>query len=77
LPPKAVIIKRKTDGRVGLNIRRIALEVPKVSIRAFKAKLLALNFGPEEIPKPATIHKFLKVNAFEIIRARKKLFISN
>ena len=35
MPPKPVIVKRKTDGRIGLAIKKISLELPKVAVRDF------------------------------------------
>ncbi len=77
LPPKTVIMKRMTDGRIGLAIKKLALEIPKIAIRDFESRLVALNFAPDAIPKPTTIQDYLSRNAIKVIKSWKKQFISD
>ena len=77
LPPKTIIKKRITDGRIGSAIKRIAKEKPTLPVRDYMAELSAV-FGPDkEIPKKSSINNFLLENGLKIIKLKKKQFISN
>jgi hypothetical protein len=39
LPPKEIMSKRKIDVRLGLSIKKIVQETPKLGVRKFKFKL--------------------------------------
>lgn len=60
LPPPVRVIKRSTDGLVGLEIKRIIAAEPTLSIRKIK-QCLMVKFGTS--PSFTTIRKFLHSNS--------------
>lgn len=76
LPPKTVVKKRKTDGRVGSAIKRVVAEKPTLPIRDIPAELKKI-FGEEmDLPKKTCIQEFLALNQFKVINLKQKQFIS-
>src|SRR5690242_19197511 len=62
LPPKDIIRKRKTDGLIGLEIKKIVQESPRTPVRKIP-QLLKEKFGDEaDIPSVTTIENFLLQN---------------
>ena len=61
LPTKVKVSKKITDGRVGLEIKRIVRETPSSSISDIRSKLLS-SLGPKTpCPSLTTIRNYLKV----------------
>ena len=77
LPPKPIIKKRKTDGRMGMVIKRLAKEVPKIALRDYEARLINEGFKKNGIPSRSSIDRFLQRNSLVILSQRKKAFISD
>ena len=77
LPPKVIIKKRKTDGRMGLAIKRLATQVPKIPLRDYEARLIQEGFAQNMIPSKSLIDTFLQSNSLIVLNQRKKPFISD
>ena len=75
LPPKIVVRKRKTDGYIGVQIKRLRQEQPQLPIRDFKGEVLKLKFTTDEIPSKTVIHEFLKSNGYILRKLVKKTMI--
>jgi transposase len=76
LPPKIIVKKRKTDGAIGLAIKRIRHENPKLPFRDFEARLLEEGFDKNAVPSKSLIADFLKKNGFILRKLIKKTGIS-
>lgn len=76
LPPRIVSRNRKTDGRIGLAIKRIVQTTPTVKISDIPAMLRDEGASPSRVPSRQTIGKFLGQNGFEVKTAYKKPMIS-
>jgi transposase len=76
LPEKPKLSNSKTDGRVGLIIKKIVSENPKMSIADITYELNqryeALGLDTSELPKRSTIHEFLRKNQIVVVRLLKK-----
>jgi len=77
LPPKVIVIKRITDGSIGVAIKRIRHENPRLPFRDFEARLLEEGFDKDAIPAKSTIQRFLKANGFILRKLIKKTGISS
>ena len=77
LPPKPVLKKRKTDGYVGLLIKEIRRENPKMAYRDFKAALISRDVPETDIPSYVTIQRFEKMQGIIYRKLPKKTGISN
>lgn len=76
LPRKVKAMKKLTDGRVGLLIKRLVDETPKIPIRELQFSLQS-SLGPTTpCPSTTTIHKFLMLNDLKIVKLLKKRLIS-
>jgi transposase/DNA-binding transcriptional MerR regulator len=76
LPPKINIMKRKTDGAIGLKIKSISMQRPKVALRDYKKLLEDAGFKENQIPSKSTIQRFLNYNGFVLRKLQKKTGIS-
>jgi len=76
LPPKVKVCKKKTDGRVGLLIKKIVQETPKLPLRDFPSALSSQLNDKTPCPSVSTIHKFLTINGLKIVKLLKKPLIS-
>ena len=65
LPPKDVIPRGKIKGRMGLIIKKIISENPKIGYRSIAGQIAAEMPDATWIPKPSTILLFLKKNQME------------
>ena len=77
LPDKIIVSKKKTDGRIGLQIKRIVQEDPEISVREIERVLLAEYQDPKRVPKKSTISNFLQVNKLQVIKLLKRPFVSD
>jgi hypothetical protein len=75
--PKPVIKKRITDGRVGLQIKAICSENPRMSIRDIEVELRKRIEPQTPTPKKSEIGRFLALNDLKMIKLKKKPLISN
>jgi transposase len=81
LPPKIKVAKRVTDGRVGLYLKGLVKENPKISIRDLEYKM-KVHFSPAGIPtvplpSKSTIHIFLQRNQIQVVKLLRKPLIRN
>ena len=76
LPPKEKISKRITDGRVGLAIKAMAQESPKIAIRDYPARLQEVLGSDTAIPQKSTIMNFLQERDLVLKKLQKKPLIS-
>jgi transposase len=76
LPPKLKIKRRKTDGSIGVKIKEIAMQTPRVAYRDFHKILEDAGYHKNAIPSYGTIRRFLKSNEYSIKKLRKKMGIS-
>lgn len=77
LPPKVIVPKRKTEGPIGLAIKRIRLDNPRASFRSFKNLLIQEGFDEKAVPTKSTIQRFLRSNGFILRKLVKKTGISS
>jgi transposase len=77
LPPKVVITKRKTDGAMGIKIKKIRLENPRLSFRDFGPELEKAGFAKNQIPSKTRIVEYLKRNGYILRRLIKKTGINS
>lgn len=71
LPPKTIVKNRKTDGRVGLAIKKMVLEHPRFGLRRFTQMLENAIPDNPNLPSRTTIGKYLKENGL----VKKKLWL--
>ena len=76
LPPKPKIDKSKTSGRIGLQIKNITKNNPKITIRDTVVELQKLNPSKTDLPSKSTIHRYLQKNDFKMIQLLKKPLVS-
>ena len=76
LPPKVKVSKKKTDGRVGLLIKKIVIETPKLPLRDYPAALSSQLNDQTPCPSVSTIHTFLFINGLKIVKLLKNPLIS-
>ena len=76
IPPKIILRKKKTDGRIGLKIKQITLNNPQLPYRDYKAELIKQGIPLEDIPHPATIHRFVQANGFKVVKLLKRPLLS-
>jgi hypothetical protein len=79
MPPIPIIKNRITDGRIGLQIKKLACASPgkpMLPLRDYPAALGKLNGAGTPIPKKSTVALFLAKNELVVIKALKKPFIS-
>jgi transposase len=75
LPPKIKTPKRKTNGRIGLLIKKIVEKNPKIPYRDIPAALKDCGVDQEKIPSATTCQTFLKENSMQVVRLLKKPLI--
>ena len=75
LPPKPIISNRLTDGRVGLQIKRLVQHNPKISIREIESRLKKLfgdvADGAAPLPSRTSISEFLQRNQLVVFKLLK------
>jgi hypothetical protein len=80
LPPKVKVAKKVTDGRVGLQIKKLLVETPTISVRDLQSKLsstLSSSFSPSmPCPSVTSCHNNLMLNKLKVIKLLKKPLIS-
>lgn len=69
LPPKVKLSKRKINGHVGLEIKRLVRTEPRISIRKIQAALEKKFDNP---PGRSTIQTFLRAHDFVIEKLKKR-----
>jgi len=77
LPPKPIISKRLTDGRIGLQIKKLVQEKPNLSIRDLERELQKLYPEKTDLPKRTCIHSFCNLNGLIIIKLLKRPLVSD
>ena len=77
LPDKTIVSKKKTNGRIGLQIKRMIAEDPDLSVRDIEGLLHQEYQGEERVPKKSTICNFLKENKLVVIKLLKRPFVSD
>jgi hypothetical protein len=76
LPPKPIISKTKTGGRVGLKIKKLVQENPKITARDIVGELQAQFPDEKDLPKKSTINNFLLKNKLVVIKLLKRPLVS-
>ena len=77
LPEKPKITKKKTDGRVGLQIKKIVSETPQISVRNLTSALTT-SLGPKmPCPSASTINRYLLQNELVVVKLLRKPLISS
>ena len=71
------IYKSKTSGRIGLQIKKITQDNPKITIRDTVVELQKSNPSKTDLPSNSTIHIYLQKNNFKMINLLKKPLVSN
>jgi hypothetical protein len=77
-PPIPIIKNRITDGRIELQIKKLACASPRkpmLSLRDYPAALGKLNRAGTPIPKKSTVALFLAKPELVVIKALKKPLI--
>jgi hypothetical protein len=76
-PPMTVVKKPKTDGRVGLAIKKVDKENPFLPARNYQTAVSAHLGEGSDMPSTSTINRFLMTNQMVVIELKRKQFISN
>lgn len=76
LPPKPIISKKKTGGRVGLQIKKLVQENPKLSSRDLVGELRTQFSAEKDLPHKTTINNFLLENKLVVVRLLKRPLVS-
>lgn len=76
LPSKTIVKNRKTDGRVGLAIKKMVLEHPRFGVRRFAQMLKKIFPDNSNLPSGNTIAKYLKENGLVKKKSWLKPFIN-
>jgi hypothetical protein len=76
LPPKTVVSKKKTAGRVGMQIKRLVNSNRKYTVREMEVLLQAANPDKKDLPKKSTINKYLLANDLVIVKLLKRPLVS-
>ena len=72
LPPKPKIDNTLTTGRIGLQIKKLIKDNPKISVRDIEGELKKLFGQATKIPSYRTIHRYLQKNQIVVIKLLKK-----
>jgi transposase len=75
LPPAPKISKSKTNSRIGLQIKKIVTDNPRIPFRDIPAELAKVVSNQEAIPQKTVIHKYLQENGMKTIRLLQKPLI--
>ena len=70
LPTKTMVSKRRTDGAIGLLIKRIALNDSTLSIAGIERELKAQLPAEYWVPSNSTIRNYLKRNGFKNVNSK-------
>jgi hypothetical protein len=76
LPPKTVVSKKKTAGRVGMQIKRLVNSNRKYTVREMEVLLQAANPDKKDLPKKSTINTYLLANDLVIVKLLKRPLLS-
>ena len=76
LPPKIIHYPKKTDGRIGLRIKAITKDNPKLAIRDYPRALRESGVPDANIPSKSTIGQFLLTNQLRTIKLLKRPLVS-
>jgi hypothetical protein len=76
LPPKPIISKKKTGGRVGLQIKKLVNQNPKITARDIVGELQAQFSGEKDLPKKSTINNFLIENKLVVVKLLKRPLVN-
>ena len=74
LPPKFIPSKKAINSSMGLKIKNIINDNPKISLRNLR-KQMHLEFN--EVPSIVTIGKYIKINKFIKKELSKEIYISD
>ena len=76
LPPKPKIDKSVTSGRVGLQIKKIQEDNPRITIRDTVVELQKFLGPGHRVPQKSEIHRYLQNNDLIMIKLLKKPLVS-
>jgi hypothetical protein len=68
LPPKTRVSKKITNGRVGLSIKNLVEQNPKIPYRDIPAAVKSSGVGTAKVPSATTCQRFFKENSMKVVR---------
>jgi hypothetical protein len=76
LPAKPIISKKKTGGRIGLQIKKLVKEKPQLSVRDLEGEIRSLFPDAKDLPSKSTIPRFLAENKLVVVKLLKRPLVS-